>query len=73
MSLAQLRKPKMTDTSPLYTERLTAEEEKQMAREIRKAEQEAELSPASTGRLHPQRPVQAERHVRVRWTVSKRP
>ena len=41
MSLAQLRKPKMTDTSPLYTERLTAEEEKQMAREIRKAEQEA--------------------------------
>jgi RNA polymerase sigma factor (sigma-70 family) len=41
MSLAQLRKPKMTDTQPLFSERLTAEEEKQMAREIRKAEQEA--------------------------------
>ena len=41
MSLAQLRKPKMTDTPPLFSERLTAEEEKQMAREIRKAEQDA--------------------------------
>ena len=41
MSLAQLRKPKMSDTQPFFSERLTAEEEKQMAREIRKAEQEA--------------------------------
>ncbi len=41
MSLAQLRKPKMSDTQPFFSERLSAEEEKQMAREIRKAEQEA--------------------------------
>ena len=38
MSLAQLRKPKMTDTPPLFSERLTAEEEKQMAREIKAEE-----------------------------------
>jgi len=41
MSLAQLRPPRLTDTKPFFSERLTAEEEKQMAREIRQAEQEA--------------------------------
>lgn len=34
-------KPRMSDTQPYFSERLTAEEEKQMAREIRTAEQEA--------------------------------
>ena len=41
MSLAHLHTPRMSDTKPYFSERLTAEEEKQMAREIRKAEQEA--------------------------------
>ena len=40
MSLATTRTPRMSDTQPYFSERLTAEEEKQMAREIRKAEQE---------------------------------
>jgi RNA polymerase sigma factor (sigma-70 family) len=41
MSLAITRTPRMSDTQPYFSERLTAEEEKQMAREIRKAEQDA--------------------------------